>query len=256
MPTRENSSDEELLFERTRSGTPLGSKKMRLGQAGAQQGLLATEMHNPASPWVAYADESGAHYYHNTLTDETSWDVPSDGVARLGDDDDDDGDDDASSRSDASDLSERSSAEEADGQLCVLVHTAASHQARPVELEYGMSMDDILDECCLETGHRREGAKLLLGDKEVLSYNDLSQAAQRDRHGTPQCSAELVTGSRGDSRKETGRAKTRPSASATAVRDALGSGDRGGSDGQRHRREQPHQNSEPTKVQRVLPTTT
>lgn len=252
MPARDCSSDEEPLFERTRSGTPL-TKKARDGQPGAQ-GLLATEMHNPASPWVAYADESGAHYYHNTLTDETSWDVPSDGVARVGDDDYDDSDD-AASRSDASDVSERSTAEEADTELCVLVHTADNRKARPVELEYDMSMDIILDECCLETGYRREGAKLLLGDREVLSYDDLFQAAKRDRHGTLQCSAELVTGSHGRSRKEKGRASTQPSESAEAPRDSLCNADRGRSDGGSDRHDQPYQKSEPEKLHRGLPTT-
>jgi hypothetical protein len=208
-------------------------------------------MHNPASPWVAYSDEStGAHYYYNTVTDETSWDVPSDGIARVGDDDDG-----ASSRSDASDISERSSAEEVDGEMCVLVHTAASRKARLVELEDGMSMDDILDECCVETGHPREGAHLLLGDKQVLSYKDLCTAAQRDSHGTLQCSAELVTGSHARSQKKSARAKTRPPASATTARDALGSGDRGASDGHFDRRKQPQQNNEPAKLRRVLPAT-
>lgn len=241
-------SDDEPLFERTRSGTPLGSKKAR-GSKGNDdvQGLLETERYNPASPWVAYVDESsGAHYYHNTVTDETSWNMPADGVARVGDDD-------ASSRSDASDLSERSSVEEDGGELVVLVHTVGSRTARHVELESGMTMDCILDECCVETGHVREGAKLLLGDLEVLSYTDLHQAARRDRHGTLQCSAELVTGTHGRRRQQSpGGAKSRPSAS---VRGALGSGDLRGHTARESRRAQQDQNNEGRNAKRLLPAT-
>ena len=253
-------SDDEPLFERTRSGTPLGSKKSR-GSEGKDdvQGLLETEWYNPASPWVAYVDESsGAHYYHNTVTDETSWKIPADGVAQLVDDDASSGvaqlvDDDASSRSDASDLSERSSVEEDDGNIVVLVHTAGSRTARHVELESGMTMDCILDECCVETGHVREAAKLIVGDVEILSYTDLHQAARRDRHGTLRCSAELVTGTHGRRRQQSpGGAKT---SSPTSARDALGSGDARGHAAHGSRRAQQDQNNEGRNAKRALPAT-
>ena len=51
-------------------------------------GLLEIEHHDPQSPWVAYADEtSNTHYYHNTVTGETSWVVPPEGVALFAGDD-------------------------------------------------------------------------------------------------------------------------------------------------------------------------
>eukprot|EP01047_Picozoa_sp_COSAG01_P073935 COSAG01_NODE_12201_length_1781_cov_9.123662_1_plen_357_part_10 len=48
-------------------------------------GLLAAERHNPSSPWVVYKDARGVHYYHNTSTNATSWDIPIEGVKGFGD---------------------------------------------------------------------------------------------------------------------------------------------------------------------------
>jgi hypothetical protein len=240
----DSSSDDELLFERTRSGSPIEKPASRKatparssgGGAARPAGLLESERHNPQSPWVAYADEtSGTHYYHNAVTGETSWAVPSEGVARFADGDDGDGDhgvagddsaDDVSSRSDASDLSERSASSVGGPEdMCLLVRAASSRMARPVELEVGMTLEDILDECCVETGHNRADAQLLLdGGQEVSSYDELQRAASRDRQGLLQCNAELVSSrERRHNESQRQRREERPSASASAVRDALAS---------------------------------
>lgn len=84
----DSDDSDEPLFERTRSGTPIRSK----GERGVKI--------NPQSPWVECVEETtGEHHVHNTVTNATSRDTPSEDVAFV--------EDDASSRSNASGLMRR-----------------------------------------------------------------------------------------------------------------------------------------------------
>ena len=92
---------------------------------------------------------------------------------------------------------------------------------------------------------------LVLREPKVEAH----EAAERDRHGTMECSVELVTDTHARRQSKSNSQKVRPSASATAGRDVFGDGDSRRNDARKKQREKERQPFEPRDVERVLPTT-